>query len=563
MSELSRSETQFGLELTAQKPIQIEHVKHSIASDSETMTVSCISEREEESADDDKEEFYDAPDTLKWEIESSLITQVPNERKSNDDVMDTKVSSNSDQEGEHPNTHTKTINSLLNSRENHVLDEAAQSDFSPSIPLKNKAFSRDQATQDSNESDTTSNISSRTLNSKISDQCVPQLDICNEIDPGETDSIIIQFNTLILKEYWKKVDAICLRIGHTYFNDFQKSVVQFSEVSSIKIKSGKFVIIKGKLKFPTRYIDKEQIYFPYKYYLYSKDGYQSYEHLHLANINFDRFFRWNMVTKPIGTLMDSTYQHYDMMIIPDISKIEGRSFWDTAINFVTPSAWYKKVSFSNVIDRILVSLQVLLPNYLGCGESQPCNCMGEFLKQFDTLVNSLFYFLIKDPSQSYSRYWEHYHWVQFNLTIVIETWISANYSPAKISHFNPRSIVHKFYLACYLIKKYNINNDEVILKLVDFVEESIAPMLQNKSYVFDEKVCTDVAFGNIIRNSVQEFIFNRITGRYPAIFLVLVPLYHVTNNLQEYCNQLHEGCKFEQNEYWGFPNKHTLCWDDA
>ena len=394
-------------------------------------------------------------------------------------------------------------------------------------------------------------------------QEIPKFDICNDIDPSETDYITIQFNTLILKEYWKKVDSICLRIGHAYFKDFNRSVVQFSEVSKISIKSGKFVIIQGKLKFPTKYIDKRQIYFPYKYYLYSNDGNQSYEHLHhLTNTNFNRFFNWNMVTKPIGTLVDNTYQHYDMMILPDISKNGGHSFWDAAVN--TPSVWSKKIPFSRVIDRISVSLQVLLPNYLGCGEYQSCNCMGEFLKQFNTLVSSLFYFCIKDPSTSTYRYWELCNWVQYNLTILIETWISTNYSPANISHFNnPTSTVYKFYLACYLIQKYNINNEEVMFRLVGFVEESIVSILQSKLYTFDEKVCTDVAFGNTIRNSFQDFLFNRvIVSKYPTNFLLLIPLYHAINNLQEYCVQLHDEFKFEQNEYWGFPKNHRLYWEN-
>ena len=63
--------------------------------------------------------------------------------------------------------------------------------------------------------------------------------------------------------------------------------------------------------------------------------------------------------------------------------------------------------------------------------------------------------------------------------------------------------------------------------------------------------------------SIQEFIFNRIPeSRSPANFLVLAPLYHAANNLQEYCVQLHEEFKFEQNEYWGFPNNHTLYWEE-
>ena len=479
--------------------------------------------------------------------------QFPNEKQSSDNNQKKLLGDNATVHSGFPDEGKATLfeSNIQPETNTEKLDETTKHDKEFAKAQRKRSYSQKTAIRGNN-----GDHNSKQL------QEIPKFDICNDIDPSETDYITIQFNTLILKEYWKKVDAICLRIGHAYFKDFNRSVVQFSEVSKISIKSGKFVIIKGKLKFPTKYIDKRQIYFPYKYYLYSKDGNQSYEHLHhLTNTNFDRFFNWNMVTKPIGTLVDNTYQHYDMMILPEISKMEGTSFW---VNLVTPSAWSKKIQFSKVIDRILVSLQVLLPNYLGCGEYQPCNCMGEFLKQFNTLVSSLFYFFIKDPSTSTYRYWELGNWVQYNLTILIETWISTNYSPANISHFNnPTSTVYKFYLACYLIQKYNINNEEVMFRLVDFVEESIVSILQSKLYTFDEKVCTDVAFGNTIRDSFQDFLFNRvIVSKYPTNFLLLIPLYHAINNLQEYCVQLHDEFKFEQNEYWGFPKNNTLYWEN-
>ena len=164
-----------------------------------------------------------------------------------------------------------------------------------------------------------------------------KLGICTEIDSSETYYVNIQFTTLILKEYWKKIDAICLRIGHKYFGEFKTSIVPFGKVNTIKLQCGKFVIISGTLKFPIKHIFKGEICFPYKYFIYSKDNNASYEDLHYFINNFNRFLIWNTVKHPIQPFGNAIYQQFDMMILPEIRKKEGMTFWsimNSAISYV-------------------------------------------------------------------------------------------------------------------------------------------------------------------------------------------------------------------------------------
>ena len=65
---------------------------------------------------------------------------------------------------------------------------------------------------------------------------------------------------------------------------------------------------------------------------------------------------------------------------------------NTAISFVGASGGYdKNIPFHKIDDRRLVSLQTILPSYLGLGHSQPCSTMEDFItlfkKQILMLVN--------------------------------------------------------------------------------------------------------------------------------------------------------------------------------
>ena len=159
--------------------------------------------------------------------------------------------------------------------------------------------------------------------SQTDDQCLyRKSEIYTEIDHIETAFVDIQFTTLILEEFWKKIDAICLRIGHKYFGDFKTSIVPFSKTNTVRLQCGKFVTISGKLKFPVKHISNGEIRFPYKYFIYSKESNTSYEQLHHLHNDFNRYFIWN-INNPVQPLINGSYQQFDMMILPEIRKKEG------------------------------------------------------------------------------------------------------------------------------------------------------------------------------------------------------------------------------------------------
>ena len=83
----------------------------------------------------------------------------------------------------------------------------------------------------------------------------------SEIDPKDIEYVNVQFDTLILKEYWKKIDDICMRIGGKYFGELKTSIVHFSNTGEVKLKGCEFVTITGILKFPLKLIRANEISF--------------------------------------------------------------------------------------------------------------------------------------------------------------------------------------------------------------------------------------------------------------------------------------------------------------
>ena len=417
---------------------------------------------------------------------------------------------------------------------------------------------------------------SERIEDKYSDKSQPdhqslntKFKIYSEIDPSETSYVNIQFTTLILEEYWKKVDAICFRIGHKYFGNFHTSIVLFSRVNTIKLQCGKFVTISGTLKFPSKLITNGKICFPYKYFIYSKDNNESFEQLHHPCCNFDRYFLWDTVKHPKQQLINSTYQQFDMMILPEIRKKEDTVFWsigNTTISYVGVSGKNDRdIPFYNIADRRLASLQTLLPSYLGLGNSQPCGNLEDFVTHFQKLVNMLMYFYIQPSDCQGRRYWELYEQLHYdNFIKLVETWIMNGFTPDKSSHLDPKTIVSKFYLGCYLMYIYQIKNDDLMIKLINMVEESIEPILKKKFSLFDNTVCVHQPLKLEIRQSVFHFIFNRVmlSKQYDKI-LLLLPLYHAINNMQEFYIPLHEELEYGDNKYWGFPNDVKIYWQDA
>ena len=396
--------------------------------------------------------------------------------------------------------------------------------------------------------------------------------IYTEIDPDETSYVNIQFTTLILKEYWKKIDAICLRIGHMYFGYFRTSIVPFNIINTVKLQCGKFVTISGTLKFPVKHISNGEIRFPYKYFIYSKDNNASYEHLHHSYNNFNRYFIWNTSNNPVQPLINGSYQQFDMMILPEIRKKEGPTFWNivnTAISFVGASGGYDKdIPFHKIGDRRLVSLQTLLPSYLGLGHSQPCSTMEDFITHFNKQILTLVNFSIQCVGEGIHgvRHWDFSEQVKHdNLIQLVEAWIMNTFSPEKKSQLEKKHVVYIFYIGCYLIDYYRLNNNELNLKMVNMIKESIEPILKNQYFLFDNTICIHQQFGIELHSSIFTLIFNKaifLTNQHD-FFLTLIPIYHGINNMQEHSNTLHEELQYTENNYWGFPNEVTIYWQNV
>ena len=397
--------------------------------------------------------------------------------------------------------------------------------------------------------------------SQPDEQCVNRkFTIYTEIDTNETSYVSIRFTTLILKEYWKKIDAICLRIGLRYFGGFNTSIVPFSKLNTVKLQCGKFVTISGTLKFPSRIISQGKICFPYKYFIYSKDNNQGFEQLHHFSNNFNRYFILETHKIPEQQLNNAIYQQFDMMILPEIRKKEDTVFWSfvNTFNFMGSSGKNEKdIPFYNITDRRLVSLQILLPSYLGLGHSHSCSNLEDFISHFQKLVDMLMNFSIQLVNGQTIRHWEYtVHSRYDNLLKLVTTWIMDACAPERVTHIELKSILCKFYLGCYLVYFYRIKNDDLMLKLINLIEESIEPILKKKYFLFDDTICLYKPFELEIQNSLSNFLFKQlILSKHRDKFLTLIPLYHGITNMQEHSILLHEALEYTDNNYWGFPNE--------
>ena len=385
--------------------------------------------------------------------------------------------------------------------------------------------------------------------------------ILSEINPKDIEYVNIQFDTLILKEYWKKIDAICLRIGGRYFDDFKTSIVHFSNTGVVKLKGCEFVTITGILKFPIKLIRINEISFSYKYYVYSNDKKESYEHLHhYSGTDFNRYFIWNIEKYPITSIYNNTYHKFDMMILPELHK-KGSTFWGYVNTAYSYLGWADKdIPFKNITDRRLVSLQAFLPTYMARGFTQPCQDLGQFLATLTNYVNSLMYFRIQEIRSTDFRFWEYNNdSVAHSLLKIIEVWIKG------ICDHNipldPKCKVQMFYIGCYLIHYYKLNTYNLDMELIPLVEGSVIAILKDQSYMLGHS--TSGEFTIQMHSSILEYIFNNVMkSKHFKKLLLLIPLYHGISNLQEHSMTLHKELKYEVNEYWGFPTDVTIYWQD-
>ena len=416
--------------------------------------------------------------------------------------------------------------------------------------------------QEVEENDSNPDIYKQSNDQRIEANPLSKYNILSEIDPKDTEYVNIQFDTLILKEYWKKIDAICLRIGAKYFGEFNTSIVHFSNTGEVKLKGCEFVTITGILKFPLKLIKTKEISFCYKYYVYSNDKKESYEHLHHSSGDFNRYFIWNIEKYPIASMNNNTYHKIDMMILPELHK-KGSTVWglvNTAYSYVTTGSTDKGIPFQNITDRRLVSLQAFIPPYMGHGLSQPCQDLGQFLATLTQYVDSLMYFRIQAIGSRYFRSWEYLDDdAAQNLLKLIEVWITSVCD----HHILLDSIcsVQIFYIGCYLIHYFKLNKYNLDVGLIPLIEGSITAILKDKSYMLGHS--TSGEFLIQMHSSIVEYIFiNVMKSKHFKKLLLLIPLYHGISNLQEHSMTLHKELKYEMNEYWGFPTDVTIYWQD-
>ena len=378
--------------------------------------------------------------------------------------------------------------------------------------------------------------------------------IKSEMDENGDTFVRIHFNTLILRKYYEKMDAICLRIGHKYYQNFNISIVPFEEIGSVWIYGDEFVTIHGTLIFPRRIRFNDEIRFPYKYYFYLKSGKEQYEHLHHAsNVNYNRYFIWDTVNLPISSLYNNTYQHFDMMVLPNTFKsmpIHGLVNTNQS-NITSYAKTDPNIEFFKINERILVSFQAFLPSYYGCGYSN-LNNLEEFLNEFHYIIRILCHAKLRDPDLNKSIPCDNScSTARLFCLELVQSWIHFFYTPDINSSLGDATVINKFYLGCILMDNYNIGQNKLASKLIAMVIRSIESILKNKNdMLYDD----NTPYFKMVQTSVKNFIFNTIKSSfYPKTILNLIPIFHMIYNLQDEENPLHERLEYTKNEYWGFP----------
>ena len=383
---------------------------------------------------------------------------------------------------------------------------------------------------------------------------------------GRENSITIQFNTLLLKEIFDKIESIYLKIGHKCFANFNTPSDDFRNSSDIvTIQNREFLIIIGFVNFPMKHMVKNTISFPYKYFHKMKDdNLEISEHLHHPRkINYNRYFNMNIHKDAIDN--GDICQYYDTMILPETRKSRNMGMFNPAtmnVTFTTSNGITDtSIPFYDIKDRMVTSLLALIPSNFGCGYSQPCKNLEYFHLQFNICARSLSYSYIHNPCFNELDLWLNPEIeAEENFEELVIAWMEKIYKHEEYSRLDPKTVVCKFYLACCLLKDCGISTNSLNTMLTDMVTESILDIIINKSYEFD-KITENEYFGNEIKQALIDFIFQRVMlGRNPEKILTLIPIYHLITNLNNNVTYLHGKLEYEMSQYWGFPADLHLKW---
>ena len=380
--------------------------------------------------------------------------------------------------------------------------------------------------------------------------------------------IIIQFNTLILKETFDKIEYICIKIGHECFKNFCDPSEHFTKNPEVVvIQNREFVTIFGYVHFPTKYMEKRTIRFPYKYFYKLKDGTLDIsEHLHhTSKLNYNRYFKMNVSNEEIDNR--EICIHCDTMILPETKtnkKLRIVSPANMKSSFITSNGITDtNIPYYDIKERMLTSLLALLPSNFGCGYSPPCENMESFRLQFIYRVKSFSSSCIHSPFCKGLGLWLNPEMeAEDSFKELVISWMKKIYKLEQNSTRDPETVVWKFYLACCLLRDCEITTNSINTLLTGMISESILQIIIIESYKL-VNITKNSDFATEIKQSLYDFIFRRImAGKYPEKILTLIPIYNLITKLKDNATYLHEKLDYEKNQYWGFPDDVQLKWLD-
>ena len=379
--------------------------------------------------------------------------------------------------------------------------------------------------------------------------------------------VIIRFKTLILKETFEKIEYIRLRIGHKCFGNFSTPCEKFRKFGVVNVQNCEFVIIFAYIHFPIKYMLRNTICFPYKYFYKLKDGNQDIsEHLHHEwNINYNRY----LTVKIHEGIIDNNenHKHFDVMILPETKtsrKLELITPDTMKTDFITSNGITDtNIPFYDIKGRMLTSLLALLPSNFGCGYSPPCENLECFQLQFILIARSLSYSYIHNPFRKDLDLWLNPEIEsEDNFKELVIAWMEKIYKHKQCSPEDSITVVSKFYLACYLLRDCKISTNSFNHLLTGMIAESIFNILRDKSYKL-KRITMNKHFANEIKQALFDLIFTRVmSGECPENILTLIPIYHLITKLKANTIDLQKELLYERNQYWGFPADVQLKWLD-
>ena len=389
--------------------------------------------------------------------------------------------------------------------------------------------------------------------------------VLTEMDPEETEYCYIDIKTLTWKEYWDKVESVCLRIGLKYFNKFETSIVPFHEINKVRINNLDFVVINGVLKYPRFLITHlaKEIQFAYKYYLHLKDGSAVFEKLSHYNGEYNRFMRIPLDKYNKEDLIGKSFYQFDLMILPEITKKSKGYMGQLFSLFVSDIG----SQFLDIAERRLFSLQASLPSYLEFGSLEPCSTMKIFITEFNKRLIELIYFELMDVNYSNHgpRFWNwHKKDCEQNLIKLVESWLMIHVTCDRNKHRNAKLILYRFYLSCYLIYSYKLESSELNLQLILSIEFCLEDILKEKLPPFGDTMGEDIDFVSTVQAAIVSFIFKSLMiGKLAEKIPFLLPLYHKITSLTERSLHFQDQLKYSDNEYWGFPEDCVIYWQEG